>query len=244
MWTLKLIVLIISISHALSVELSCMKHPELDYVECQLSQKVDDSAAVEVHGYKSKIGESFTDITDLVLTYKNLPQHMPHGIGNVFKKLISFDVSSSSVKFVDKMCFDKMEKVKFLRLSHNEIEELPGNVFEGLPSLQHLDMSKNKIKNLPVDIFVNNINLKYIKLSENQLEVLDAGVFANNVNLIKIFLNGNKLRKVSVDFTILKYLSFLDLLGNVGKCNFRFDRKVLDGFDHQSIQNTVESGCN
>ncbi|CAG9811337.1 unnamed protein product [Chironomus riparius] len=244
MRTLKLFVLLISITYALSVELSCTRHSELEHVECELSQKVDDSEIVAVYGYKSKIGESFTDITDLVLTYKNLPQHMPHGIGNVFKKLISFDASSSSVKYFDKMCFEKMEKVKFLRLSNNEIEELPGDVFEGLPNLQHLDMTKNKIKNLPADIFVKNVNLKYIKLSENQLEVLDAGVFANNVNLKKIFLNGNKLRKVAIDFTILSELSFLDLLDNAGKCNFRFDRKTLDGFDLQNIQNTVESGCN
>ncbi|XP_070501584.1 leucine-rich repeat-containing protein 15-like [Chironomus tepperi] len=244
MWTLKFIALLISIAYASSVELSCVKHSELEHVECQLNQKVDDSEVVAVYGYKSKIGESFTDITDLVLTYKNLPAHMPHGIGNVFKKLISFDVSSSSVKFFDKICFEKMEKVKFLRMSHNEIEELPGDVFEGLTNLQHLDMSRNKIKNLPSEIFAKNLNLKYVKLSENQLEVLDAGVFANNVNLRKIFLSGNKLRKISVDFTILSDLSFLDLLGNAGKCNFRFDRKSGDSFDLQNIQNTVDSDCN
>lgn len=244
MWTLKIITLIVSITYGLSVELSCTKHPELEHVECQLSQKVDDSEIIAVYGYKSKIGESFTDITDLVLTYKNLPMHMPHGIGNVFRKLISFDASSSNVKFVDKNCFEKMEKVKFLRMSHNEIEELPKDVFEGLPALQHLDLSKNKIRNLSGDIFERNSVLKYIKLSENQLEVLDAGLFANNVNLKKIFLNGNKLRKIKVDFTILSDLSFLDLIGNFGKCNFRFDKKTSDNFDLQNIQNTVESGCN
>ena len=244
MWTFKLIILSVSISFALSIELSCIRHPELDHVECQLTQKVDDSAAVEVLSYKSQTGESFTDITDFVLTYKNLPHHMPHGIGNVFKKLISFDVSSSNVKFIDKICFEKMENLKFLRLSHNEIEDLPGNVFEGLSNLEHLDLSRNKIKKLPVEIFAKNVNLKYLKLSENQLEELDDGIFVNNMELKKIFVNGNKLRKVSVDFTSVSGLTFLDLIGNAGNCNFRFDKKEMKKFELEEIQKIVSGGCN
>lgn len=244
MWTLKIFFFANVISSALSTELSCYRHPELEHVLCQLNEKVNKNDILEVNSYKSFIDEDLSGAADLVLIYRNLPLHMIHGVGNIFGNLASFDLSSSNVKFFDKQCFKGMEKLKFLRLSHNEIEILPLNVFQGLVELDHLDLSRNKISVLPSAIFSANVNLRYLKLSENQLEQLDSVVFNKNLGLRKLFLNGNMLKRVSVDFSVFRGLTFLDLIGNFGSCNFRFNKKEMERFSLSEISATVIGGCN
>jgi Leucine-rich repeat (LRR) protein len=220
MQKLKFILIFLFLNYAISFDLVCNRHPELDHhLHCEVIGLTDDHT---ITGYKSLSNQNFDNEKEVTISYKNLQQKLPFGIGSVFPYLTSLDVSVSNVKNIERKNFVGMKNLRDLRLFFNNIEQLPDDVFSDLEELQWLNIAKNSIKVLPNDIFTRNLKLKKLQASENFIDTITSETFRNNPLLEEVYLNKNKIKNFMADFTEFTHLKMLDLTENYGTCNKRY----------------------
>jgi len=180
---------------------------------CNATFPIIDSANVKIYSVngKHKDGKSIHDVTKLVLR-NSASECLPNNIGAHFPELERIYLESSSLKFITRENFKFMENVIELYLVDNQISEL-SNQFDDLVNLEILVLSHNHIKVVSVQLLKNLKKLEYFDAAFNEIEHLEAG-FDNNKEVTTINFECNKLKKISVDFTKLKTLKNLVLVGN------------------------------
>lgn len=94
-----------------------------------------------------------------------------------------------------------IESIHNLNLSHNNLTQIPDNIFNKLKNVKVLNLSHNKLIKLPNKIFDNLIKLEIINISENQLTSLSENIFLKLKELTSIDLLNNYL-----DLQVLKCL--------------------------------------
>ena len=169
----------------------------------------------EINLQKNKISY-FVDIIHyklekLDLSYNNLKRNL---IKSEIKENI--DMGNMSTLRLNKILSLIFPSLRFLNLSHNQIESI--NILSQFNSgeLKELDLSYNEIRNIEVFNFVSFGKLKRLNLSNNKIEelnVFDKLAFCNNIEEINLMnneiVNLNILRDVS-----LPNLKILNLLNN------------------------------
>ena len=168
----------------------------------------------EINLQKNKISY-FVDINHpqlekFDLSYNNLRKNM---VKQEIKENI--DLGNMSSLRLNKILSLVFPRLKFLNLSHNQIENI--NLLSQFISgeLKELDLSYNEISNIDVFSFVSFGKLKRLNLSYNKIEelnVFDKFAFCNNIEEINLMnneiVNLNILRDVSLPN--LKILNFLN----------------------------------
>lgn len=76
------------------------------------------------------------------------------------------------------------EDLKNLWLDFNEIEKIPGNLFENCRNLELISFKGNKIKEVGLDLFSNLDNLKTIKFSANPCYSPESNVTKNEIKKV------------------------------------------------------------
>ncbi|XP_068704577.1 leucine-rich repeat and transmembrane domain-containing protein 2-like [Montipora foliosa] len=79
--------------------------------------------------------------------------------------------------------FNHNTKLETLDLSENQLTDLPDGIFDKNVQLSDLDLWKNQLNKLPGGVFNHNTKLETLDLSENQLTDLPDGIFDKNVQL-------------------------------------------------------------
>lgn len=105
--------------------------------------------------------------------------------------LESLNLSSCSIKSIDREMFCHLVNLKTLSLSENEIATLDDNVFADLKTLQILDLAKNQIKKVSEATFADLESLKKLDLSGNPLDAIDPNMLAKLTNLRFVNLNSS-----------------------------------------------------
>ena len=70
-----------------------------------------------------------------------------------------------------------LQKLQQIRLENNELESLPGKLFEQNVDLQTIYLMNNKIHSLGDGIFYNLLNLVDLRLSHNYIQNLHQQAF-------------------------------------------------------------------
>merc|ERR1711974_371471 len=86
-----------------------------------------------------------------------------------------------------------MKTLTKLNLCHNELTELPENIFVTLQHLKHLDLSFNRLKKLHEFTFRGLDSLETLKLGNNKLTTLPDNLFVDQHSLLKLLLRANQL---------------------------------------------------
>ena len=88
--------------------------------------------------------------------------------------------------------FEKLQVLKMLNLSYNEISQVSSSSFKGLALLETLDLQENKLKDLPKDIFSDFHNLLYLNLNANDFTAIPGQALASLDSLqdLSLLLNG------------------------------------------------------
>lgn len=166
---------------------------------------------------------------------RNRLRSLPVGLTSL-RSLVELDVSENALREVDPSCvtglthvahFDasrnKLEKTDFvlemaglqrLKLSHNEIEQLPDDVFT-LEGLQHLELAHNRLTELPAS-FERLYRLEYVDLSHNTLERLAPSWNVSSFPRLRtLLLEGNHkaVNRLHFSFSTLRALRSLSMLG-------------------------------
>lgn len=102
--------------------------------------------------------------------------------------------------------------VQSLRLSFNELSELPAGGFQGAAGLRELSLDNNQLATLSAGTFSGLADLTTLQLFNNQLSELPDGVFGDLDSLSRLLLGGNELTALPPDvFSGLSNLAWLTL---------------------------------
>lgn len=118
-----------------------------------------------------------------------------------------------------------------LILSHNQIIDLPRNIFElnGLPNLHYLNIAHNNLSIIPFQIFQSLTVLKTLDLSHNRLVTFLDNFFIANEALTVLNVHNNTIEKLLKNSLYgLKNLIELDLSSNQIKS---IDRNAFDSLE-------------
>jgi hypothetical protein len=74
----------------------------------------------------------------------------------------------------------------FSDLSMNNIQHIPGELFQGTKKLAVIHLSGNSLKDLPEHIFQHLVHLEELDLSNNVLTEIQTGVF-RGIYYLKLF---------------------------------------------------------
>ncbi|XP_035227345.1 chaoptin-like [Stegodyphus dumicola] len=162
-------------------------------------------------------------------------------------KLQYIDVTSNSLQYLPPGSFSSFQKLKFLNLNHNEIQNLDSNFINEVnnPNLVHLKIAFNKITTLNPYTFRDLHSLIYLQLNDNLIKGIRKAAFLNLNSLINIELEGNLIEYIENEaFQNLPNIEYINLSYN--KLQF-FNLKAFDQVgrlsalkievDHNEIQN-------
>lgn len=96
---------------------------------------------------------------------------------------------SSNLSRVEQVAW-KVQRLRTLDISHNEIGNLRHSEFKNFSSLQVMNLGFNRIDDLPRNVFTN-LNLQRLCLSHNLLQAIPFQVFAPMPNLMELDLSYN-----------------------------------------------------
>uniref|UniRef100_A0A8C4PZC7 Uncharacterized protein n=1 Tax=Eptatretus burgeri TaxID=7764 RepID=A0A8C4PZC7_EPTBU len=100
------------------------------------------------------------------------------------------------------------QKLNYLDLSKNSLEELPSKVFHGLRYLDTLYLSRNSISDLPTGVFGHLERLEFLDLTYNSLESVPLALLSQLRSLKDLRLEGNRL--TALEPGLLKPLILLE----------------------------------
>lgn len=158
--------------------------------------------------FRSKM---FNDLKVLTFYYSKIPE-IRTLIENQ-KNLVTFMCYVCYLNEISEDTFESNIKMKSLLLVRNNIETIPENLFKTLENLVNLNLERNKIKKIPSNLLNFNPNLEHVNFAYNMIEVLEKNLFIKNIKLSAIKFNGNPLKKIFVDFHLIKNLKYLDFSG-------------------------------
>lgn len=90
-----------------------------------------------------------------------------------------------------------MTGLKFLNVSHNQIIEIPKNTFPKLYELHTIDLSHNNLTNIFGGVFQTLFSLRSLNLSSNQMSEIKSATFGTLPTLLELHLDRNGLRTVA-----------------------------------------------
>lgn len=112
------------------------------------------------------------------------------------EKKEKINLSYRNIKSIDYYIFNDLTSIKYINLSHNELELL-SSIFHGLSNLVEIDLQYNQLKELDSKCFRGLANLECIKLQDNKLKSLHSDLFQGLRNLKSLFLNNNQIHELS-----------------------------------------------
>lgn len=114
--------------------------------------------------------------------------------------LRSLDLSTNEIKsLTDESEITGLRRLQELRLQHNNITDISGEIFNGLISLRILNISYNGLQSIPEGTFANLKELREIYLNNNLLYELARGVFHRLEQLLVLDLSNNQLSSAHID---------------------------------------------
>ncbi|XP_055372798.1 SLIT and NTRK-like protein 4 [Condylostylus longicornis] len=108
---------------------------------------------------------------------------------------------STGVKEFSVLSFWKLNSLKRLFLSSNEIEYLPDVGFSGANNLTELWLDLNRIKFIHEQAFQSLQDLKLLSLQGNRIEQLPDGIFNQLPNLEILYIGENQIKISSIQYT-------------------------------------------
>lgn len=98
-------------------------------------------------------------------------------------------VENSNIKSLHWFC--RLERLKILQLSGNNINQVNGHTFRGLDDIEMLDLSRNHLGNWYSRVFAENPKLKLLKLQNNNINLISTEMFQDFQQLDYLAIGSN-----------------------------------------------------
>jgi Leucine-rich repeat (LRR) protein len=107
------------------------------------------------------------DVIILMIEEQTL-HYMPQGLGDFFPNLVYLNVYKSGLKEISKNDLKNFPKLQIFSATNNDIETLPGDLFQFNTKITNISFLRNKIKSIGKNIFVPLSELKDVNLVGNE----------------------------------------------------------------------------
>ena len=140
---------------------------------------------------------------------------------NLLKRIVFSDKNILEILILDrnkidltKNYFSKLDQLKYLSVSYNDLTIIGSDMFNGLNKLESLYLSDNKIKILNKNCLLIS-TLIYLNLNRNNITHVNSGAFNGLTHLQQLHLEQNRLRILDSGFEDgLDTLKLLNLYNN------------------------------
>jgi Leucine-rich repeat (LRR) protein len=172
---------------------------------------------------------------------RNVIRELPAGSFQMFKNLLYLDLSGNSLAIINSDMFAGLEnslmelrigqnkitnignaplrlsRLRKLDMSHNNIVDIPRDVFDGVNQLVYLNLSHNNhLAPIPVSIVHSLNKLQTVDFSNTGMKSIFPEMFAKSPNLKTIVLRNNKIQELlEGTFSNMRNLTFVDLSFNI-----------------------------
>ncbi|CAG9807182.1 unnamed protein product [Chironomus riparius] len=112
------------------------------------------------------VGKTWEDVQEVKFHHCEMSK-VPQGLTKLVPNMTNLTIWSSSLKNVNKNDLAEYKFLKKIYFMHNEIEFLPGDLFEGFTNLEVVSFMGNKLKIIEPNVFDSLKKLKHVNLSKN-----------------------------------------------------------------------------
>lgn len=121
---------------------------------------------------------------------------------DMFTGLRILNISYTEIEFFHQFCLRNSRHLEKIIASHNHLNEISIELFDGTLDLTEMDFSFNRIVKLDPFLFDNIRRLKSINFSSNAIETLNRRLFSNLNELITVDFSNNRIRKLENDLLV------------------------------------------
>ncbi|XP_055301669.1 uncharacterized protein LOC129568127 [Sitodiplosis mosellana] len=126
---------------------------------------------------------------------------IPRGIFSAYPNIQSFDVSKVGIKSLGSHSFDVAGQLEIFNASHNQLTEVPAELFLYCMHLTNVDFSNNQIERIDPDAFVSHpvhggSQIKHLNLSRNNISEVNAQIFNKLIALVTLDLSHNQIEQI------------------------------------------------
>lgn len=178
--------------------------PELIEVMIAYLNSEDVKSLINVYSYSNLLNWS------TIFSYR-VGYHINKIDKTLYLKYLSIQSLRTKIPRLSNMTVDEILNLTALNLSHNQLHELPPEIFE-LTNLVYLALSHNQLRKLPAGLS-NLFNLQTLVLDNNQLQEIPTEILGVT-NLQHLFLDNNQIRELPAEIGNLTNLQYLFLFGN------------------------------
>lgn len=111
-------------------------------------------------------------------------------------KTADIRITGEKLRVLCKGTVKKSNKLRFLYLDSNGIEEIESGAFGTLPNLYDLHLSYNLLKNVLNGVF-NGLNIRFLYLNNNEISEIHEKAFDNLTYLAFVTLEYNRLKEIN-----------------------------------------------
>ncbi|KAG5869504.1 Protein artichoke, partial [Gonioctena quinquepunctata] len=108
--------------------------------------------------------------------------------------------------------FKGLDRVNYLSLADNNLEEIPYNLWKEMPNIGTLDLGRTKIKNISDNSFSGLPNLKCLVLPGNQISHVDSNSIPKQIQ--RVHLGRNNIKDLNDSLKNLPQLGWLFINSN------------------------------
>ncbi|KAM6060431.1 osteomodulin isoform 2-T2 [Theristicus caerulescens] len=134
-------------------------------------------------------GKPFSNMKNLMQLNlcNNKLQTMPPDLPS---SLMYLSLENNSISYIPENYFNRLPKIIALRMSHNNLQNIPRNTFN-LPNLLELNLGHNKLK----QVFYIPRSLQHLYIEDNDIEIINVTLMCPSIDPMNI----NQLTYIRVD---------------------------------------------
>jgi Leucine-rich repeat (LRR) protein len=116
-----------------------------------------------------------------------------------FSPLSEVNLMWNKIRLINDQIFhaSSTQKLRWMSLANNKIEEIGSNAFESLPHLTHLELQGNRLSHINPQTFNSLPKLKELNLERNDISILHDLSFNQLPLLSRLNLAHNKIANIS-----------------------------------------------
>lgn len=137
---------------------------------------------------------------------------LTHDICDAFKNIAVYEAFGVGLVKIHKNAFEKCGNLETVDLSHNNLTELDGDLFEHNTKLRGMFLGVNQIVKIIPELFRNAPLLEEIILSYNELTEFPIGKIRALIKLKKIYLHENHLLDLDEHQIVAKFPHLEEIL--------------------------------
>ncbi|KAK3856127.1 hypothetical protein Pcinc_037519 [Petrolisthes cinctipes] len=161
------------------------------------------------------------------------------GLITLQKLLLSY----CKLSLMEAGCFNSVENIMELDLSHNNLKHVPSPALKGLVLLRELNLAHNALTTLPTNAFTHTPHIVQLDLSYNSLVSVTIGALYNLTELEILNLANNRLSYFNAsEFDLLRLLRFIRVDGNPWQCDCHL-RSLQQWFRDHNVVASIPPSC-